>query len=633
MIVTNKKIVLTLIKLPSIIKKLILILSDITLLILSFAFAFIIRLGDFNYLLKPNFIYLTCSIVFINIFLLYFFNFYQAISRYINLNIIKSLFASSVISVVIIYYISSTFYFELPRSVPIIYIILSLILLSSSRFIIRIYLNTETIVRKKSVIIYGAGQAGRQLNLNLEIDKNYKVFGFLDDSRKLQGRQIDGKTIFSPQDLSRLVEKYSINLILLAIPTASSNERKKVLNYLEKYKVKIKSIPNVDDIVSGKFRIDKFQDIEVRDFLTREVVKPNHNLLKLNIDGNTVMITGAGGSIGSELTRQIYNLNPKRIILLELSEFALYSIQTELEDKAELSGDRIEIIPLLASVKDVSRLEQVFNKYDIDTIYHAAAYKHVPIIENNVIEGIKNNVFGTENLAKLASKYNVDSFILISTDKAVNASSIMGASKRLSELICQNENNNSKTHFSIVRFGNVLGSSGSVIPRFQEQIKNGGPVKVTSPNMTRYVMTIQEAAELVIQAGALSEDGNILILDMGEPIKILDLAKKMIHLTGQSSFINGESPNTDGDIEIRFTGLRPGEKLHEELQFNNEVEKTIHPRIMKAIEPRVEHVQLQSTLDALLNYCEENNVKNIIEILFNSQSGYKSDKTISDLTL
>ncbi len=627
----NKKIINFLIQLPLGLKKSILVFLDGFIFFISIIMAFFIRLDEISFLNSSSFWLIVFSTIIINLLLLYYFNFYQAVSRFINFNIIKLLFAASVISVFIVYYLSSTFYLYLPRTVPIIYIIFSLSLIIGLRFFIKFFLNLGLLIKQKRVLIYGAGQAGRQLYSNLEVDNQYQVFAFIDDAVKLHHRQIDGKIIYPPSSLNFLLKKYTIDLILLAIPAASKEERKKILNILEIYKIRVKTVPQISEILSGKSTINKFQDVEAKDLLIRDQVLPFSNLLKSNIENNTVLITGAGGSIGSELSRQIINLKPRTIILVEMSEFALYSINTELEDTIYKENSDIKIVPLLASIKDISRMEVIFSKYKVDTVYHAAAYKHVPIIENNVIEGIKNNVFGTLNIVKLSTKYNIKSFILISTDKAVNASSIMGATKRLAELICQSEDNISNTRYSIVRFGNVLGSSGSVIPRFQEQIKNGGPVKVTSPQMTRFVMTIQEAAELVIQAGALSEDTNILILDMGEPIKILDLAKKMIHLTGQTSFIKGT--NEKGDIEIIYTGLRPGEKIHEELQFNKDVKSTKHPRIMKAIEPKFDTKSLDKTLISLKEKCEINDVKKVIEVLLNSQSGYISDNNINDLTV
>ena len=376
------------------------------------------------------------------------------------------------------------------------------------------------------------------------------------------------------------------------------------------------------------------EEIDIKDLLSRKEAKPIKELLKINIDNKSVMITGAGGSIGSELCRQVIKNNPKKIILLENSEYALYSIHTELEDIIFEKNLDIKVFPILMSIRKTNRLKNIISKYKVNSIYHAAAFKHVSLVEKNIVEGIENNIFGTLSVVKAAVQCDVESFILISTDKAVRSTNIMGATKRIAEIICKSFSlKKNGTSFTMVRFGNVLGSSGSVIPRFKQQIKSGGPVFVTSPDVTRYVMTISEAVQLVIQAGALSENGDLLILDMGDPIKIVDLAKKMIRLSGFEPYIKDN--NQLGDIEILFTGLRSGEKLHEELVFSNKLKNTIHPRIMKASdyeENLINYEKFDSNLDKLLKASQQNNIIDIIDILKDSYSEYNDEYAISDIT-
>ena len=452
-----------------------------------------------------------------------------------------------------------------------------------------------------------------------------KVVGFLDDDPQFHRQKILGQTVYDPFNIEKLIYKKSIDLVLLALPSISRQKRNQIINNLDKHKIIVKTLPSIQDIVEGKVSVSDIKDLSIDDLLNREQVKPNLELLSKNIESKVVMVTGAGGSIGSELSRQIIKLNPKKLVLVELSEFALYKINEDLKN----SNKSIKIIPLLANIQNQSKIEQVFKTFNIDTVYHAAAYKHVPLVEENISESLKNNVFGTFILAEAALKYNVSNFVLISSDKAVRSTNIMGASKRLAEICVQSlyDNQNKQSKFAIVRFGNVLESSGSVIPKFKQQIKEGGPVTLTHPDVTRYFMTITEASQLVIQAGAMAEKCEVFVLDMGESIKIKDLINKMIKLSGLSI---KDDKNLEGDIEIKITGLRPGEKLYEELLIGDNPQKTFHEKIQKAQDPFISFNKLKIDLDHLTNLIEVNEVEKIKHILSNSVPSYQSNSKIVD---
>jgi FlaA1/EpsC-like NDP-sugar epimerase len=452
-----------------------------------------------------------------------------------------------------------------------------------------------------------------------------KVVGFLDDDPQFHRQKILGQTVYDPVNIDKLINKKNIEIVLLALPSITRQKRNQIINNLNKYKVIVKTLPSVQDIVEGKVSISDIKDLSIEDLLNREQVQPNLELLSKNINSKVVMVTGAGGSIGSELSRQIIRLNPKKLILVELSEFALYKINEELKN----INKSIKIIPLLINIQNQSKIEQVFKTFNIDAVYHAAAYKHVPLVEENITESVKNNVFGTFFLAEAALKYNVSNFVLISSDKAVRSTNIMGATKRLAEICVQSlyDNQNQKSKFAIVRFGNVLESSGSVIPKFKKQIKEGGPVTLTHPDVTRYFMTITEASQLVIQAGAMAEKCEVFVLDMGESVKIKDLINKMIKLSGLS--IKNDK-NLDGDIEIKITGLRPGEKLYEELLIGDNPQKTFHEKIQKAQDPFIPFSKLKINLDHLTNLIEENKVEEVKHVLSNLVPSYQSNSKIID---
>jgi FlaA1/EpsC-like NDP-sugar epimerase len=483
-----------------------------------------------------------------------------------------------------------------------------------------IYSWDTRINKRKQTLIYGAGNAGIQLVESLTKSIDYAPVAFIDDDKQKQGTIINYLQIFSFENIDRVLKKYNVKLILLAIPSASQKRRVEILKKLSKFPLEVKVLPSLDNIVNGDVTIDSIKEVQVEDILGRDEVVPKASLLKKNIKGKNVLITGAGGSIGSELCRQILDLGPKKIILFENSEFNLYSIHHELSQ----SRKRSEIIPRLATVTNFHQINKVISEHQINTIFHAAAYKHVPMVEMNISEGVYNNVVGTYNVAKSAIENKVENMLLISTDKAVRPTNVMGASKRFSELVLQAfSDKNSSTCFSMVRFGNVLDSAGSVVPLFREQIKKGGPVTVTHRNITRYFMSIPESVQLVLQAGAMAKGGDVFVLDMGDPIKILDLAYRMIHLSGLKP-IDTENPN--GDIKIKFTGLRPGEKLYEELLIGDDVIQSEHPRIMQAREEKLSLNVIEKKVTEIIKFRGKQDDLSIKDILLKNVNGYHSQE-------
>jgi FlaA1/EpsC-like NDP-sugar epimerase len=493
------------------------------------------------------------------------------------------------------------------------------------------------------VIIYGAGAAGNQLLLALRIGREMIPVAFIDDNPELAGRIMAGLPIHAPDDLERLLQNTVADEVLLALPSASRMRRNEIINMLAPYPIYVRTIPGFMDLASGRVQVEELREVDIDDLLGRDTVKPHSDLFERCIRQQVVMVTGAGGSIGSELCRQIVRNSPATLILFEHSEFGLYSILTELENHVRHTGLPLRIIPILGSVRNPGRLFDVMDSWKVDTVYHAAAYKHVPMVERNIAEGIVNNTFGTLYSAQAALRAGVSNFVLISTDKAVRPTNIMGSTKRLAELVLQalaNEATPSlygrsdsaavpnRTRFTMVRFGNVLGSSGSVIPLFRQQIRKGGPVTVTHPEITRYFMTIPEAAQLVIQAGSMGAGGDVFVLDMGEPVKIAQLAEKLILLSGLSV---RSARNLDGDIAIEFTGLRPGEKLYEELLIGDNVTKTEHPMIMRASEKRLAWERLKTALAELEIAIKRDDYLKVRELFLQLVDGYRPDEHIVDL--
>jgi len=516
-----------------------------------------------------------------------------------------------------------------PIAFHFVHALLVLLLVASSRMI-GIWIFTDSL-SASNVIIYGAGSAGIQLATALRYSREMTPIAFIDEDKSLQGNYLNGLSVFSPSKLERLISKKKVNEVLIAIPSARKAKLQDILSKIEGFPVKVRILPGVAELAQGKVSVSDLKVIDVADLLGREITKPNEALLQKNIYGKNVLVSGAGGSIGSELCRQVIKAQPSILVLYEISEYALYKIEKELSK----SSPQTKIKPILGNIVDKKRMFEVCTTFDIDTIYHAAAYKHVPMVELNTLQSLQNNIFGTLNCVEVAIESEVETFVLISTDKAVRPTNIMGASKRFSEIILQslakrqiNSQSKTNTRIAIVRFGNVLDSSGSAVPLFREQIEKGGPITVTDPEVIRYFMSIPEAAELVIQAGAMGEGGEIFVLDMGEPVKILDLARRMVGLSGLEVRDNS---NPEGDIEIVFTGLRDGEKLYEELLIGDNVSSTEHDGIMQASEEYLEWEKVKGLLDQLRTSIEERDHELAINILINNIAGLDLKTGINDL--
>ncbi len=619
--------------LPQNLKIILAISVDCFLCFFTTLISFYLLIGEVT-INKPIYISSLLSII-LAIPIFYFSGLYRTIFRYSGwpamLTVSKSIFIYALVFSFLTNFFSLN---DIPRTIGIIQPLLLFFLLGGSRSLIRFCIGD--LYKKKlnrpnlpKAIIYGAGDAGRQLLLALENNNEWQIDCFLDDDVEKQGRVLSGKKIYSPDYLDVLANKKNISYILLAFPGISRFRRKEIIEKLSKYNISLRTLPSLNDIVKGKKDLTDLVELEIDDLLGREVVAPDKDLMKKNIQNKIVLVTGAGGSIGSQLCREIININPKKLLLLDSNEFALYSIVNELDSMN--NNNDFQIIPLLASVQDKKYIDNIMNTWRPETVYHAAAYKHVPIVEHNLAAGVKNNVFGTLVVALASLEKKVSDFVFISTDKAVRPTNAMGATKRLSEICLQaifaNKKNYQNTKFSMVRFGNVLNSSGSVIPKFRKQINERSHLTVTHPEINRYFMTIKEAAQLVIQAGSMAKGGDVFILEMGEPVKIYDLAKKMIQLSGlKLKDIN----NPDGDIEIKFTGLRSGEKLYEELLIEDNSIPTNHPKIFKAQEEFIPWIELEIEIKKLEECILKNDLEEIFNILMNLVKGYKPPKKIVD---
>lgn len=619
--------------LSRVVKRLITLFVDVLLVLIILTLSFSMRLGEWFW---PHgdllYLVLFAPLVAIPIFIK--FGLYRAIVRYIGFKalwvIVQAVSLYSLVWGVIVLLSGVQ---GVPRSVILINWILSMLLIGGSRIVGRwLFSNKKShsenrFDKRKKILVYGAGSAGIQLATALTYSHELNPVAFIDDEITLVNHQIMGLKVYPSDNLGELVTLMKIKEVLLAIPSASRDRRNEIINNLESHPVLVRTVPGVSELAQGKLKIDDLNVVSINDLLGRDPVPPNQNYLRADIVNKVVMITGAGGSIGSELCRQIIKLQPNKIILFEQNEFALYSIDQELIEE----NSKIDIVPILGSVLDSKQVERVCSTFSVQTIYHAAAYKHVPMIELNNFPGIENNIFGTLSCAEAAVLSNVQTFVLISTDKAVRPTNIMGVTKRFSEMILQalsQKYNDKETNFSMVRFGNVLDSSGSVIPIFKKQIKGGGPVTVTDPEIIRYFMTIPEAAQLVIQAGAMSKGGDVFVLDMGQPVKILNLAKKMIHLSGLTV---KDGDNSNGDIEILFTGLRPGEKLYEELLIGDSVLETEHHLILRANEEMLSWPDLKIILDKLKVSIDNQDLKSAHRALIEAVPGYKPQGDINDL--
>lgn len=612
--------------LPRKYKIMIMILSDIVLLPLALWSAIALRYGSFS----PDigsYLWLFLILPFFTVPLFAKFGLYRAVIRYMDEKIIQTVFYGVTLSVLILTsLVVMTRIVGLPRSSILIYWVLSSSYIAASRYLARGIIRTlqRKERRKTQVAIYGAGQAGMQTALALMSGPEYRPVIFFDDNPELHGASVAGIRVYDPKNAIDIMDQFSCHQLLLALPSAKRFRRQEIIRQFEGQKIQLKTIPGMGDLVTGSVKIEDIREVGIEDLLGRDPVPPFEDLILKCIEKKSVLVTGAGGSIGSELCRQILEYKPQVLVLFERSEFFLYQIEQELKQ----NFSRLQIIPVLGDVLNEDQMRFVLSQYKIETVYHTAAYKHVPLVESNIISGVTNNVFGTLSAARAALKENVETFVLISSDKAVRPTNVMGTTKRLAELVLQGiAKQKPKTRFCMVRFGNVLGSSGSVVPLFKEQIKNGGPVTVTHPDVTRYFMTIPEASQLVLQAGAMGDGGEVFVLDMGESIKIKDLAKKMIELSGfeVKNFTTGE-----GDIGIEFIGLRPGEKLYEELLIGHNVGRTKHPRIMKADEDYIDMDTLSRLLKKLNENCDAGAAQAVLENLkeivkeFNHEGSHQS---------
>ena len=617
--------------LPRVAKRLIALSVDSCLCFLTVWIAFYLRLGEVVALTGPaQWAALTSVVLALPIFIVS--GLYRAIFRYSGWPALMTV--TRAVAVYALFYavlFTGIGVAGVPRTIGLIQPILLLLAVGLSRAMARywlggMYQQQLKLAALPKVLIYGAGDAGRRLATAFSGSTEFRIVGFLDDDDRLQGHVLNGLPIYSPADLEGLAETLGVRDVLLALPSASRRRRNEIIERMRPLKVAVRTLPSLTELAQGKVGTADLRELDIDDLLGREPVVPNHILLGKNVNGRVVLVTGAGGSIGSELCRQIVLLHPAALLLVEQSEFALYRIHQELE--ARIGSGTIRLVPLLASVRDADRMHEIMSTWRPETVYHAAAYKHVPLVEHNPSEGVRNNVFGTLVAAQAARDNGVADFVLISTDKAVRPTNIMGASKRLAELVLQAlAVQEGRTKFSMVRFGNVLGSSGSVVPLFRRQIRDGGPVTLTHPEITRYFMTIPEAAQLVIQAGAMARGGDVFVLDMGQPVRIIDLARRMIELSGLEV---RDEQNSDGDIEISVTGLRPGEKLYEELLIGDNPKPTSHPRIMKAHEDFIPWPQLEEKLAALRLAIDTNDVGVLRRLLEQLVAGYAPSGEIVD---
>lgn len=615
--------------LPRAQKRILTVVVDTIFIMVSFWCAMFIRLDTFTPVFNEHLWFMLAFLTPSSIFVFVKLGLYRAVLRYVGINALGAVVGGVIASCVLLIGISFFFNIGIPRTVPVIFASFSLLMIGGSRIIVRALVSKVSASKRRPVIIYGAGSAGRQLATALRHGPEYRVVAFVDDDKTKQGSQIEGHLVLAVEDLKSIIQHERVEKILLALPSTSRARRNRILQKLEVYSVKVQTIPGMADVVAGAVNVDQVKDVDVEDLLGRDPVSPKKALLHADIKEKVVMVTGAGGSIGSELCRQIVRNEPIKLVLFELSEFALYSIEKELSQYVEERSLPISIIPIMGSVQKQNRLEAVMSAFGVQTVYHAAAYKHVPLVEHNVVEGVRNNIFGTLYTAKAAIKTKVETFVLVSTDKAVRPTNVMGTTKRMSELVLQAlADTQSDTRFCMVRFGNVLGSSGSVVPLFRKQIRKGGPVTLTHQDITRYFMTIPEAAQLVIQAGAMGMGGDVFVLDMGDPVKIKDLATKMIHLSG---FTVKDEKEPEGDIEIRCTGLRPGEKLYEELLIGDNVEGTTHERIMTAQENKLDWRELEVILNELDEACHNFEHERIRDILLKAPTGFAPTDDICDL--
>lgn len=612
-------------------KRLLMLAADLVALPLALWSAYALRFAEFwpeEYLYPAGWLFVLLPLVGILIFIKL--GLYRAVVRYMGAQAIWTVAFGVMILSLLLW--ASAFVLQItpfPRSIPINFALVAMIYVGGSRLFMRSYYHwlLNHFLTKDAVLIYGAGGSGVQLSRALAGSEELSCVGFLDDDKTLWGSSVAGLTVYDPASIPELIEDRRITSVLLAMPSATPKARKRILDRLADYPVHVRTVPAMHEIVSGE-SVANLREIEIEDLLGRDPVPPMQPLIDSSIFDKVVLVSGAGGSIGSEICRQVIAHNPKCLLLYEQSEFALYSIEQELQQVINTQALSVSCIPLLGSVLDQQRIKEILQRFSVQTIYHAAAYKHVPLVEHNILEGIRNNALGTQVIAEAAKSFGVERFVLISTDKAVRPTNVMGATKRLAELILQDlASQPSNTIFSMVRFGNVLGSSGSVVPLFRKQIEAGGPVTVTHPDITRYFMTIPEAASLVIQAGSMAKGGDVFVLDMGESVKIIDLARRMIRLLGYQVL---DDKHPTGEIEIAFSGLRPGEKLYEELLIGDDVIGTDHPKIMRALEEKLSSEALRSILAKLNQAIAQLDCEQARQLLEQAVSGFQPSSGIVD---
>ncbi|TFF04138.1 polysaccharide biosynthesis protein [Pseudomonas sp. BCA14] len=647
-----------LLSLPRRQKRILQVATDVVLVWAALWLAFVVRLGmdEMTNPVKLHlWLFICAPIVAVPLFIR--FGMYRAVMRYFGndalIAIVKAVSLSSLILGFVVYWYSNH-QSVVPRSIIFNYWWLSLIMVGGLRLAMRQYFLGDWFAAAQHVpftnredglprvAVYGAGAAGNQLVAALRMGRVMRPVAFIDDDSSISDRVISGLQVYKPKHIQRMIDATGAQEILLAIPSSNRARRREILGFLEGFPLHVRSVPGFMDLASGRVKVDDIQEVDIADLLGRDAVPAQDELLEYCIKDQCVLVTGAGGSIGSELCRQILALRPTTLLLFEHSEFNLYSILSELEQRITRESLSVRVLPILGSVRNQDKLLDIMKTWHVDTVYHAAAYKHVPMVEHNIAEGVMNNVIGTLNTAQAALQAGVSNFVLISTDKAVRPTNVMGSTKRLAELTLQalsrelapvlfgdkaNILRVNKTRFTMVRFGNVLGSSGSVIPLFHKQIKSGGPLTVTHPKITRYFMTIPEAAQLVIQAGSMGQGGDVFVLDMGEPVRIVELAEKMIHLSGLS--LRTEK-NPHGDIAIEYTGLRPGEKLYEELLIGNNVVATQHPMIMSANEDHIAWDVLKVKLTELISAVDQDDYARVRQLLRDTVSGYTPDGEIVD---
>ena len=609
-------------------KQLVMVLSDVVAMPAALWTAFLLHAGTPLSGAPADHAWLYAATIVFTVPVFIRLGLYRAVIRFLGIHAAVAITIGVSVSTVSLLLINTLF---LESSVPLavfaIYFVLAVMYVGASRFGARELLRMAN-VGAKPVGIYGAGAAGAQLCTSLATSQHFRPLLFVDDNQKFHGARVGGLQVFAPDKLLELRRRRGLDLVFLALPSASRRRRSEIIETLTAQGFKVQTVPDISEIVSGQARLEEIRDIDVHDLLGRDPVPPTPALLSACVRGKSILVTGAGGSIGSELCRQIMALSPRRLVLLEVSELALYEIERELRSVNMRLGNRIELVALLGNAHHKHRVREIMTTFAIQTVYHAAAYKHVPIVEHNMIEGIHNNVFATFNTAEAAMECRVETFVLISTDKAVNPTNVMGCTKRVAEMVLQGlQQRGGNTRFCMVRFGNVLESSGSVVPLFREQIRNGGPVTVTHPDVIRYFMTIPEAAQLVIQAGSMGSGGDVFVLDMGSPVRIADLAKRMVMLAG---YTIRDEKHPDGDIEIRFTGLRPAEKLFEELLIGKNVTGTEHPRILRAMEQSLTWEQIRHVLDDLAQCSARFDCERAREVLLRAVPEYRPAERVQD---